>query len=109
MAEEMCGEAWSPMQQLATPREHRSTLEIPVISTALLDVDTFIGCDADSGRTMSTERSHFLWLDTPDRARSSVVIRVGGIGPLLASAKNWNGEMRFIIATKAACIEPVVG
>jgi hypothetical protein len=92
-------------------------LEIPAISTALLDVENFIGCDADSGRTMSTERSHFLWLDASDRARSSVVIngagggknRVGGIGPLLASVKNWNGEMRFIIATNAVHVEPVVG
>jgi hypothetical protein len=117
MAEEMRGEAWSPMQQLAIPREYRSTLKIPAISTALLDVENFIGCDTDSGRTMSTERSHFLWLDTSDRARSSVVIngagggknRVGGIGPLLASVKNWDGEMRFIIATKAVYIEPEMG
>jgi hypothetical protein len=35
--------------------------------------------------------------------------RVGGIGPLLASVKSWNREMRFVIATKAVYIEPVVG
>ena len=78
MAEEMSGEHWSPMQQPAMPREYRSTVTIPVISTALLDVENYIGCDTDSGRTMSTERSHFLWLDTSERARSSIVINGAG-------------------------------
>jgi hypothetical protein len=94
-----------------------NTIKITAISTALLDVENFIGCDADSGRTMSSERSNFMWLDASDRARSSVVIngagggknRVGGIGPLLASVRNWDGEVRFIIATNAVCVEPEIG
>ena len=79
------------------------------IATALLDVDRYVGIDTDSGRHISTERSHFLWLDQSDRAKRSIMIngaggganKVGGVGPMLVCSKNWQGEMRYIIAVDA--------
>lgn len=55
-----------------------------LLTTELLDVTRFIGIDTDSGRSMSTERSDFLTLDT----------------------FNLNGEPRIIIDDNAIYIEP---
>ena len=84
------------------------------IATALLDVDRYLGVDTDSGRHMSTERSHFLWLDESERAKRSVLVNgaggganeVGGIGPMLVCAKNSHGELRYIIAVNAVYLVP---
>ena len=107
-----------PMQHLdgpdwwEIPRE--CAIDISAIVTNLLNVDKRIGVDTCSGRTLSTERDNFLWLDDSTEARNSVRVsgagggrnRVGGIGPLLICVLNDNNEPRFIIEEHSVYIEP---
>ena len=107
-------EGFPPLQHLEIndvwkiPRERKLSIT-PAMATALLDVDKYIGVDTDSGRTMSTERKDFLWLDTTDQAKNSVSVNgagggkncVGGIGPLVVCARNNRGFLRLIIDDNA--------
>ena len=81
-------EGFPPLQHLEIndvwkiPRERKLSIT-PAMATALLDVDKYIGVDTDSGRTMSTERKDFLWLDTTDQAKNSVSVNGAGGGKKL--------------------------
>ena len=107
-----------PMQHLDEPDwweiPRECVIDISAMVTNLLDVEKRVGVDTCSGRTLSTERSNFLWLDDSTEARNSVRISgagggkksVGGIGPLLICVLNENNEPRFIIDGYAVYIEP---
>jgi len=113
-ADFMC--AMSPSQDCEIPRDQH-VKAAPAIATALLDVEKFIGIDTDSGRSMSTERSDFLYLDTSERAKRSVRVsgaggganKVGGVGPMLVYALNIHGKPRAIIDENAVYLEPGPG
>ena len=78
----------------------RSYVAVFTLASSLVDVDNVIGIDTDSGRSMSTKKGDFIYVDTSEKAKRSVIItgagggmnRVGGIGTMVIYAVNECGE-----------------
>jgi hypothetical protein len=73
---------------------------------ALLDMST-VGMDTDSGKTISTKRGDFLWIDESQEAKNSTNIAgigqeksrscVGGRGPMVVLVKNSQGQWMMMV------------